>query len=83
MQIPVDKKVFLKKYLERFNTNYLAKEDLNFSCASRAARASSSSYRLQLYHELPCGSHDPRQTQQKSCLQFEFLQTFNEEKKFN
>lgn len=49
---------------------YLAKEDLNFSCASRATRASSSSYRLQLYHELPCGSQLPRHTQQNSCLQF-------------
>ena len=30
---------------------------------------------LQLYHELPCGSHGPRQTQQKSALQLWFLQT--------
>jgi hypothetical protein len=51
------------------NLTYLAKEDRNFSCASRAVRASSSSYRLQLYHELPCGSQDPRQTQQNSYLQ--------------
>lgn len=55
---------------------YLAKDERNFSWASRAARASSSSKRLQLYHDEPCGSHDPKHTQQKSCLQFWFLQTW-------
>lgn len=55
---------------------YLASEDRNFSWASRAAFASSSSYRLQLYHDDPCGSHDPKHTQQKSCLQFWFLHTY-------
>lgn len=55
---------------------HLASEDRNFSWASRAAFASSSSYRLQLYHDDPCGSHDPKHTQQKSCLQFWFLQTW-------
>lgn len=55
--------------------NHLASDDRNFSWASRAAFASSSSYRLQLYHDEPWGSHDPKQTQQKSCLQFWFLHT--------
>lgn len=62
----------------QWGSAHLASDDLNFSCASRAARASSSSYRLQLYHELPWGSHDPRQTQQKSCLQCWFLQTYKD-----
>ncbi|KAJ8975508.1 hypothetical protein NQ317_010623 [Molorchus minor] len=48
---------------------------LDFSWASLAALASSSSYLLQLYQELPCGSHGPRHTQQKSALQFWFLHT--------
>lgn len=57
------------------HSTHLANEERNFSCASRAAFASSSSYRLQLYHDEPCGSHDPKHTQQKSCLQFWFLHT--------
>lgn len=64
-------------------STYLASDDLNFSWASRAARASSSSYRLQLYQEEPWGSHDPKHTQQKSYLQFWFLQTYDEIRKKN
>lgn len=33
------------------------------------------SHLLQLYQELPCGSQGPKHTQQKSALQFWFLQT--------
>ena len=36
---------------------------------SRAVLASSSSYLLQLYHEVPWGAQGPRQTQQKSARQ--------------
>lgn len=57
------------------NIANLESDDRSFSCASRAARASSSSYLLQLYQDDPWGSHEPRHTQQKSCLQFWFLHT--------
>lgn len=59
---------------------YLANDERNFSCASRATLASSSSYRLQLYHDEPCGSQEPKHTQQNSCLQFWFLHTCEFEK---
>lgn len=69
------------------NKSYRANDDRSFSCASRAALASSSSYRLQLYQEEPCGSHEPKHTQQKWCLQFWFLHTcewkWTEKKKKN
>lgn len=76
MQVPAGICNLWTDILERLQwyTN-LASDDRSFSWASRAARASSSSYRLQLYQDEPCGCHDPRHTQQKSCLQFWFLHT--------